>query len=88
MSDEKAKVSAPRPFSAPDGTWPRDQWPVDVVRTDASGEVDLAHLEYNLSLTPAERIAQLQGWLNFIRIVRESGGAQHGGHYRAAEAAE
>ncbi|MBV8781741.1 MAG: hypothetical protein JO353_10120 [Phycisphaerae bacterium] len=48
-------------------------WPVDVQRTDATGEVDLAQLEYNLSLTPLQRIEQNDAWVKFIHIARRAG---------------
>ena len=64
--------------SAPDGTWPRDQWPVDVQRTDASGEFDLEQLEDNLSLSPAERLERAQRFSEFLEVVREAGRRAHG----------
>ena len=56
----------------------RTDWPVDVQRTDPSGEVDLGQLEYNLSLTPAERLAQNDAWVEFIHIARRAGQKLHG----------
>ena len=64
--------------AAPDGTWPRDQWPVDVQRTDESGEVDLEQIEHNLSLTPAQRIEQAQHWLELVELVRQAGRRHYG----------
>jgi hypothetical protein len=66
------------PVAAHEGTRPRDQWPVDVQRTDASGEFDLEQIEYNLSLTPAERLDQAQRATEFIEYVREAGKRMHG----------
>ena len=40
---------------------------------DASGEFDLEQIEYNLSLTPAERLDQAQRATEFIEYVREAG---------------
>jgi hypothetical protein len=74
--------------AAPEGTWPRDQWPVDVQRTDASGEIDLAQLEYNLSLTPAQRVEQYLQWLEFIEIAREAGRRHRAMEHRSVAAAE
>jgi hypothetical protein len=71
-------VSRQYRVSAPDGTWPRDQWPIDVQRTDASGEVDLEQIEYNLSLSPAQRIDQAEQWLEMIEIAREAGRRHYG----------
>jgi hypothetical protein len=51
---------ADRPIAAPEGTWPLDEWPIDVQRTDASGNVDLSQIEYMLSLTPAQRLERLE----------------------------
>src|SRR5687768_12697816 len=63
-----------RPVSAPVGTWSQDEWPVDVMRTDESGEVDLEQVEQNLSLTPDQRLRQHLQWIEFARAVRASGG--------------
>ena len=51
----------------------RDQWPVDVQRTDASGEFDLEQLEHNLALSPAERLEQASQSAKLAEIVREAG---------------
>jgi hypothetical protein len=48
-------------------------WPVDVQRTDCTGEVDLGQLEFNLSLTPLQRIEQNDAWVEFIHIARRAG---------------
>ena len=76
------------PVAAPDGTWPRDQWPVDVQRTDASGEFDLGQLEYNLSLTPAQRVEQYLRWLEFVETAREAGRRHHAMERRSAAPTE
>jgi hypothetical protein len=47
--------------------------PLDVLRTDESGEVDLEQIEYNLSLTPAQRLQQLQDCVEFAISVRRAG---------------
>jgi len=77
-------VRAKYRVAAPDGTWPRDQWPVDVQRTDASGEFDLSQLEYNLSLSPAQRLEKSEQWAEFIEIVREARRRMHGLEHRDA----
>ena len=43
--------------------------------TDASGDVDLGQIRFNLSLTPAERVLQNDRWAKFVRIAREAGRA-------------
>ena len=50
-----------------------ESWPLDVQRTDESGEVDLEQLEHQLSLTLAERLDANDRWLQFIRIVQAAG---------------
>ena len=87
MSREEELRSRYR-VAAPDGTWPRDQWPVDVQRTDASGETDLAQLEYNLSLTPEQRVEQYLQWLEFVELVREAGRRHRGLERRAVASPE
>jgi hypothetical protein len=52
--------------------------PVDVQKMDGSGEVDLGQLEFNLSLTPAERIEQNDSWIEFIHIARQAGRRLYG----------
>ena len=47
--------------------------PVDVLRTDATGEVDLEQIEYNLSLTPAQRLEQNDRWAQYVAALREGG---------------
>ena len=74
--------------AAPEGTWPRDQWPVDVQRTDPSGEFDLEQLEHNLSLTPAERLEKAERWAEFVEIAREAGRRFHGLERRDAPSPE
>ena len=87
MAVEEGKASQYR-VAAPEGTWPRDQWPVDVQRTDATGEIDLAQLEYNLSLTPAQRVEQYLQWLEFVEIAREAGRRHRALECRTAAATE
>jgi len=53
-------------------------WPVDVQRMDASGEVDLGQLEFNLSLTPLQRIEQNDAWVEFIQIAQRAGRRLYG----------
>jgi hypothetical protein len=60
-----------RPISALEGTWPLDEWPVDVQRVDENG-VDLSLIEYTLSQSPAERLAQLEECVASILSIRGS----------------
>jgi hypothetical protein len=46
-----------RPVSAVDGTWPIEDWPLDVQRVDENG-IDLSLVERALRLTPEERVEQ------------------------------
>ena len=62
-----------RPVAAPSPAVAPEDWPLDVQRTDASGEVDLEQLEYQLSLTPAQRLEANDQWARFMDIVREAG---------------
>ena len=62
-----------RPVSALEGTWPLDEWPIDVQRVDENG-VDLSVIEYTLSQSPAERLTQLEGFVEAIIAVRKAGG--------------
>jgi hypothetical protein len=48
-------------------------WTVDVQRTNVTGEVDIGQLEFNLALTPRQRIEQNDGWVEFIQIARTAG---------------
>jgi hypothetical protein len=48
-----------------------DLW--DFPPTDESGDVDLEQIRYNLSLTPAERLAQNDRWVRFFNALREGG---------------
>ena len=77
-----------RPISAPEGTYPLDEWPVDVMRTDASGELDLEQLEYNRSLTPEERMEQYFQWMRFIEALRKARRGKNGVGPEPAEPAE
>jgi hypothetical protein len=47
-----SEPSHSRPIAAPVGSYDLADWPVDVQRADASGEIDLGQLEFILSLTP------------------------------------
>jgi hypothetical protein len=68
----------PRPPARAIPQSPALDWPVDVQRTDATGEVDLGQIEFNLSLTPAQRIQQNDTWIEFIQIARRAGRRLHG----------
>lgn len=48
-------------------------WPLDVQPTDETGEIDLSLIEYNLSLTPAERLEQNDRFIQFVEIARAAG---------------
>lgn len=48
-------------------------WPLDVQPTDETGEIDLSLIEYNLSLTPAERLNENDRAVEFLKAVREAG---------------
>ena len=52
--------------------------PVDIQRMDASGEVDLGQLEFNLLLTPLQRIEQNDAWVEFVQIARRAGQRLYG----------
>jgi hypothetical protein len=47
--------------------------PVDVLRTDQTGQVDLEQIEYNLSLTPAQRLEHNDRAAEFVAAAREAG---------------
>lgn len=63
--------------AAPEGTWPLDEWPIDVQREDENG-VDLSLVEYNLSLTPAQRVEQHYHARLFFELVRGAGERHRG----------
>jgi hypothetical protein len=77
-----------RPISAPEGTYPLEEWPLDVTRTDASGDVDLSLIEYNLSLTPTERVEQHYRFRLFTQKLRKAGEELYGSAVSAPDAAE
>lgn len=47
---------------------------LDVVRTDKSGDVDVALVEHCLSLTPAQRLARLEQFIEFVTEARRRNG--------------
>jgi hypothetical protein len=63
------------PMSALEGTWPLDEWPIDVQRVDENG-VDLSLIEYTLAQSPAERLTQLEGFVEAILAARKAGGVE------------
>jgi hypothetical protein len=67
-----------RPISAREGTYPPEEWPVDVMRTDESGDVDLSLIEYNLSLTPTQRVEQHYQFRLFMQELRKAGEKLYG----------
>ena len=52
--------------------------PLDVQRTDETGDVDMAQLEYNLSLTPFQRLEQHDQFREFALMVMRAGAKRHG----------
>jgi hypothetical protein len=62
-----------RPFSAVEGTYPPNEWPLDVQRVDENG-IDLEQIKYQLSLTPAERLRRLEAFAEFILTARQRNG--------------
>jgi hypothetical protein len=58
-----------KPISAVEGTWPLDEWPVDVQRVDENG-VDLSLIEYALSQSPAQRLAELEEFVETLLTIR------------------
>jgi hypothetical protein len=53
--------------------------------TDKTGNVDLEQIEYNLSLTPQQRLEQYFDWMEFIEGIREAGRDFYGMETRIAE---
>jgi hypothetical protein len=45
---------------------------------DESETVDLGQIDYNLRLTPSQRLDQLDNWLNFIRGAHRAFRERHG----------
>ena len=75
MSD--AKDCPPRPFSAPEGTWSPEEWPVDVQPVDENG-VDLSLIDQCLSLTVDERLERNYQARRFVAELRKAGEALYG----------
>lgn len=75
-------------ISAREGTFPAEDWPLDVQRTDESGEVDLSLLEYTLSLTPAQRIEQNYHARRLVEKLRHPGRQLYGPAFPTSEAPE
>jgi hypothetical protein len=61
--------------------------PIDVQRS-TDGGLDIEQLEYNLSLTPEQRIIQYMQWMEFVEMVREGSRKAYGMDLRAAAEAE
>jgi hypothetical protein len=68
-----SKGDEPRPISALEGTWPLEEWPLDVQRVDENG-IDLSVVEESLRLTPAERLDTLEEFARFTIAVWQSQG--------------
>lgn len=45
---------------------------------DDGGTVDLAQIDYNLRLTPVQRLDQLDNWIRFIRAAHRAFRERHG----------
>jgi hypothetical protein len=56
--------------------------------TDVTGDIDLSLIDYNLSLTPAERIRQHLAFARFVDVVRKAGAKHYGVDARSFEATE
>lgn len=63
-------------------------WPLDVQPTDESGEVDLSLIEYNLSLTPAERVEHHYQARLLVEMLRETGKNLYGPAFPNPEAVD
>jgi hypothetical protein len=77
MNNSEISLS-PRAAAASPARPELNDWPVDMQRMDASGEVDLGQLEFNLSLTPLQRIEQNDAWVEFVQIARRAGQRLYG----------
>jgi hypothetical protein len=53
---------------------------------DETGTVDLWQIEYNLSLSPAERLKRFEGFLELCQAFQKAGMKQHG-HIPATDSA-
>jgi hypothetical protein len=74
------------PVAALEGTWPLEEWPIDVQRVDESG-VDLQQVEQQLTLTPAERVEQNYQARLLFEEVRKAGEKARGSTVRTDQAA-
>ena len=63
---------------APDDAPAADDRPIDVLRTDETGEVDLEQIQYNLSLRPAQRLEQNDRWAELVATLRAGGEKYYG----------
>ena len=61
--------------------------PIDVQRATKGG-LDIEQLEYNLSLTPEQRVIQYMQWMEFVEMAREGSRKAHGMDLRASAEAE
>jgi hypothetical protein len=57
----------------------------DMPPTDPSGEIDIEQIEYNLSLTPDQRLRQYFDWLDFMHLARKAGRDFYGMELRVSE---
>ena len=55
-----------------------DSLPSEFPELDDSGTVDLAQIDFNLRLTPSQRLDQLDNWLRFIRRAQRAFRERHG----------
>jgi len=56
--------------------------------TDVTGDIDLSLIDYNLSLSPAERIRQHLEFAQFVEVVRRAGAKHYGVDARTSEETE
>jgi hypothetical protein len=85
MMDDSGVLSSAVAATVSTGGPDLKDWPVDVQRLDASGEVDLGQLEFNLSLTPLQRIEQNDAWVEFIQMARRAGQRLYGKPSRSSK---
>lgn len=66
----------------------QNQIDVAFPQTDASGDVDLDLLRYNLSLTPTERWRKHASALELVRALRKAGKEYYGRIAQSSQAVE
>ncbi|HWB54367.1 MAG TPA: hypothetical protein VG722_09240 [Tepidisphaeraceae bacterium] len=66
---------------------PKSVWDLsssDFPPADPSGDVDLEQLDFNLSLTPDQRMQQYMRWLEVVEAARQAGRDYYGMEPRPA----